>query len=1648
GANLGNGSTTVYYKNGDTSGNLTGTAEDYNAKLETVGGVATLTIKNLSVVGAAADHKYAGIYATTALTINVQGANSVTGADCSGMTYGIYIGGDLTIQGDGALSVTGGTATGTSSRSRGIFCYDLTLADDDIVINAAGGSTESDSYFGSYGIDAVNMNISAGVVNATGGTATGGESRGIYATETVEISGGTVNATGGTAGTSNYSIGIDCGGTLSIGGNATVNATGGSAGDTCGIYSDDVRVTGGVTVATGGTASGTSSGIYHFSSANVTTTTGGVLVARAGSGTTAKAIDGTLNTTGTKIAGQVVGSEFTGSPESYNKNATALAIVPSSYTVQNTKLTDGNTTDYIINTNTAVVTPGTSENGTPLVLTEAGSTVTLNSDLVLINLLGEWVTPAFSFSGVSASPAKVTGSGTLTAIGAAKSDGKSYGISASGNSYLTVDGVDVIAIGGTASKNSYGIGAAANVTVSNGGSVVAIGGAMTNDDADSYGIGSYNLSVSDTGNITAIGGAVRDSAFSYGIDTYKASISDTAEVTAVGGTGGSMSASYGVGSPVTVAAPLTIGGGTLNAIGGKTEGNSYGISNSAGTVDIGKNNAGGTVNAIGSTAASYSAGIYGGTVKTASGTLNAAGGVTNNTGYGIRLDKAMTVSGGSVTAWGADIGIDGQYGQGVTISGGTVTAVGGSVGFISSSSGSLAGGSFTGGEMAVFCQNGVNALLASGCGYFTGDTQLEVADSATTVGSANQTVTVKEAPIPHSHPICGATCTHDTDATTEGVQAAHTAVAWEPIASASELAAMVNGKNYYLANDITVNSTISISGTVNLCLNGKTISAAGGYFDVAGTGTLNLCSCRDNGIIKRTSTTTPANALICADGGATANLYNVTLDGGAVWSGDVDSVLGRGTTNSGISSSTPLIDAGGQYTDGGFVVLTNCELCNNVCSGVDGAGEGGAVTIGPDGVLTATNTKIYNNARTDGQAGAIKAYTGATVTLTGCELYGNSAKSHGGAIQIWGNSGDTDDAKLIMNGGVIRNNKAGGVGGGIAVSDYSQFIMNGGSIVYNATTDSYKRGGGVGFADANTAMSISGNAVISGNVVGVNANNLYIGNNDCNKLSVETMGSNANVGVTMSSPGVFSSGGASYVAQFTSDNVGYMVSANGSDLKLVAASTITYTVTYKSSANSQTLGSVTVTAGEYTLPACTFTPPAGKQFKGWTLELDGEVITTATISVSGNTTLYAIWEDAPHVHNYTYSATDNVITASCTCGHSETATLQLDANASLEYTGSAITPVTVTYSSGWVGERKTNADIVYAGNVNVGTATATLTIDDVSAEITFVITPASVPAVTFPSAVNSITYGQALKDAGLTFTSNAYGTFNWVDPNGVPNAGTGSYAVDFTPNAQAMQNYDWASDSRWIPNRNTLCVDVAVVVNKADQAAPTGLSKTDETISKKADGTISGISSNMEYRKEGEATYEAVNSTVLENLVAGKYYVRYAADNNHNVSSDAEITIGAGRMLTVTVPQNQVGYTMITTTPEVEYFGSIRVEFKLHDGYSMTDSFQICNGTDPVGFSLMGDTYVYGLNFVNSDFNFTVSGVADITAPLAQIDIKNNKWTSFWNGVTFGLFFNETQDVTVTAADTGSGMNSIQYYLAGGELELDEVKQIPVWQDY
>ena len=72
--------------------------------------------------------------------------------------------------------------------------------------------------------------------------------------------------------------------------------------------------------------------------------------------------------------------------------------------------------------------------------------------------------------------------------------------------------------------------------------------------------------------------------------------------------------------------------------------------------------------------------------------------------------------------------------------------------------------------------------------------------------------------------------------------------------------------------------------------------------------------------------------------------------------------------------------------------------------------------------------------------------------------------------------------------------------------------------------------------------------------------------------------------------------------------------------------------------------------------------------------------------------------------------------------------------------------------------------------------------------------------------------------------------------------------------------------------------------------------------------------------------------------------------------------------------------------------------------------------------------------------NITVTAQwKDSEKPTGEIKISNNSWKSFLNNITFGLFFKDTQTVTITAADNSGEAVTVEYLLSAKELTKAEL---------
>ena len=227
------------------------------------------------------------------------------------------------------------------------------------------------------------------------------------------------------------------------------------------------------------------------------------------------------------------------------------------------------------------------------------------------------------------------------------------------------------------------------------------------------------------------------------------------------------------------------------------------------------------------------------------------------------------------------------------------------------------------------------------------------------------------------------------------------------------------------------------------------------------------------------------------------------------------------------------------------------------------------------------------------------------------------------------------------------------------------------------------------------------------------------------------------------------------------------------------------------------------------------------------------------------------------------------------------------------------------------------------------------------------------------------------------------------------------------------------------------------VINNASQSKP-DLTAKNETFVGQGNGQITGLTQDMEWKKADDTVAGAAADTgyqkvsdVNMNFSAGKYYVRCSAKKNYNASLPTEITIEAGRMISITVPSAQTGYELTTTKSNVSWNGSTTLTFKLKPGYSKLDNFAVKVNGEVIELTAgENGTETYTLNNIEEDKGVTVEGVADITVPTGTVTVGSiDPWTEFLKTITFNRFFKETQNVTITADDAGSGVSEKAYYV-------------------
>ncbi len=164
-------------------------------------------------------------------------------------------------------------------------------------------------------------------------------------------------------------------------------------------------------------------------------------------------------------------------------------------------------------------------------------------------------------------------------------------------------------------------------------------------------------------------------------------------------------------------------------------------------------------------------------------------------------------------------------------------------------------------------------------------------------------------------------------------------------------------------------------------------------------------------------------------------------------------------------------------------------------------------------------------------------------------------------------------------------------------------------------------------------------------------------------------------------------------------------------------------------------------------------------------------------------------------------------------------------------------------------------------------------------------------------------------------------------------------------------------------------------IGKADQTAPEGIEAVKSTLAENADGKITNVTAEMEYRADGEEEYTSIEGTEIADVLAGTYYVRYKEKENYKPSADVEVVVESGRKLAVSLTQG-TGYVLEavnTDDTEVEYGTSYEFKVAISSGYKKGSAFAVKVNGEVVEPDAEG---VYTVE-VTEDIEVTVEGIVE-----------------------------------------------------------------------
>ena len=303
-------------------------------------------------------------------------------------------------------------------------------------------------------------------------------------------------------------------------------------------------------------------------------------------------------------------------------------------------------------------------------------------------------------------------------------------------------------------------------------------------------------------------------------------------------------------------------------------------------------------------------------------------------------------------------------------------------------------------------------------------------------------------------------------------------------------------------------------------------------------------------------------------------------------------------------------------------------------------------------------------------------------------------------------------------------------------------------------------------------------------------------------------------------------------------------------------------------------------------------------------------------------------------------------------------------------------------------------------------------------------------------------YNDALTLRGALFTRTGHTQVGWATVDG----GEKVYALDavYTKN-EALTLYPV-----WNTNKYTITFDT----NGGSEIA-TITQDYGTQISAPADPTRKGYTF-IGWDKAIPVTMPAENMTITAKWKVNSYTITFDTAGGSEI---APITQDYGTAIVAPADPTREGYTFIgwdmeipTTMPAENI--TVTAKWKVN---SYTITFDTAGGseiapiTQDYGTAIVApaDPTREGYTFIGWDMeipttmpaeNITLKGRwKDSEKPTGEIKISENSWKAFLNNITFGLFFKDTQTVTINTADNSGESVTVEYLLSNKELTKTEL---------